>query len=121
MKSGHNAAFVALGRLTGRLPDVPTGEALHRNLIRRVPRSGPSRYTGCCRTALKAPSLSISPLLEPTPEGNIEGSTRMGRSKHRATATSLMATGLAVTGLIFTGLILACVLGFANGARAQGA
>jgi hypothetical protein len=43
------------------LPDVRTGRAVHRNLIRC--ENSPSRRGNCVKTAFKAPSLRISPLL----------------------------------------------------------
>jgi invasion protein IalB len=75
---------------------------------------------------LKAPSLGFSPLLEPAVEGNIKGSTRMGLSKHTATAKGLMASNLPAASLLTASLLtvtlaLACLLGLSDDARAQGA
>src|SRR5665647_1175577 len=99
-------------------PQEPDSRVFERPLRRRE---------GLAKIAFKAPSLRISPLLGPTVQGNIKGSTRMGPSKHKATSSAdrdsrsaglRRRLGAGLTGL---SLAIACFLGLTASASAQGA
>jgi invasion protein IalB len=123
-KSGETAASGGVRRLTGALPDVGTGRALRRNLI-RLQRGIPGAGIAT-RIAFKAPSLRYqSADAGGLPKNYItrhwpdisRGSTRMGASKHQPRPEAGFGRGRWLGGL----LAMALLAGLTQAANAQGA
>ena len=132
VKSANRAAFARPRRLTGGLPDVGTGEVLHRNLIRWRGKR-PSRLKGSRKCLQGAVIAYQSPARTDRSRELSKGSTRMGPSTYRARNAAgrgsrsagvprrPAAFNLATLSLATLGVAIACFLGMTASASAQGA